>query len=147
MDRGWCRLERVVLPRAGDTAFHIRPRKGRVGADKGISGSDTAEHDRVERSSALSAHVWAEILRSRDRNERECHSPITGLHIPIHPRNRNHALLRPGTDVFGRQHEKEEHSYALWWALLIEKFIVFFFFLTVKMDMLDFIRCQNQKAK
>lgn len=57
MDRGWSRLERIVLSRVGPTALHIRPREGRLGIDERVSGSDPAKYDdRPERSHNLFTH-------------------------------------------------------------------------------------------
>lgn len=68
MDRGWSRLECIVLYRVGPTALHIRPREGRLGIDEGVSGSDPAEHDddRPERSHDLFTHGPTGTMRRRN---------------------------------------------------------------------------------
>jgi len=71
MDRGWRRLERIVLSRFISATLHIWSWKRRLGIDEGISGSILAEHDNCPKwPRDLSAYGPAGTLRCRDYVER-----------------------------------------------------------------------------
>lgn len=114
MDRGWSRLERIVLSRVGPTALHIRPREGCLGIDERVSGSDPVEYDnRSERSHNLFTHGSAGTMRRRNYVEHQPSPATVSFHLPIYSRYWYYPLLWSGTDVSGRQHKEEKYTYAL----------------------------------